>query len=57
MTVIKEFGNNLVPGKFRNFTLNLKPGLNEFVHENEYGKALSPTFIMFIAVMVLQNHL
>lgn len=47
MTVIKSL-EIISFGKFRNFTLNLKPGLNELVHENEYGKSTITDFIMFM---------
>ena len=47
MTVIKSL-EIISFGKFRNFTLNLKPGLNELVHENEYGKSTITDFILFM---------
>lgn len=47
MTVIKRL-EIISFGKFRNFTLKLKPGLNELVHENEYGKSTITDFILFM---------
>lgn len=35
-------------GKFKNFVLELKPGLNELTYENEFGKSTIADFILFI---------
>lgn len=47
MTVIKKLEIASF-GKFKDYTLNLKPGLNEFVCENEFGKSTITDFILFI---------
>lgn len=47
MTVIKRL-EIISFGKFKDFTLELKPGLNELVHQNEYGKSTITDFILFM---------
>lgn len=47
MTVIKRL-EIISFGKFKDFTLELKSGLNELVHQNEYGKSTITDFILFM---------
>lgn len=47
MTVIKRIEINSF-GKFKNYSLELKDGLNELVFDNEFGKSTITDFILFI---------
>ncbi len=47
MTVIKRLEITSF-GKFKDYTLDLKPGLNELICENEFGKSTIADFILFI---------
>lgn len=47
MTIIKRL-EIISFGKFKNFAIELKPGLNELIYENEFGKSTITDFILFM---------